>query len=359
MTAPPAEPAPAGTDPILSSDRPLIPWMLSFLRPHRSRVTLLAFLLVSQIVLSALQPWPLKVVIDNVLNYQNHPLPEPVNGWLGALSGGNMVVTLAIVVFAGVVLQLLNEAAAAYGTKVQVDTGQRMVYELRSRLFQHLQALGLNHHITTNTGDAVYRIDVDSYAIENLVMSGIFPLATSVATLGVMFVDPAQARSDRGAAVVVGRAVPVSVPALLHEHHRGAERAGQRARVQSHRPPLRGLQRDPAGQELCARAVRDAALHELRHRSDERAHRDHLAGVALRPGGGAGDDSRHRAGRHRRRQPCAQRPHDRGRADRRHRLSGRGLRSVGLDRAHHRQAERRDRGRPSRAGDVQPAAGDR
>jgi ATP-binding cassette subfamily B protein len=188
MTSPPADQAPDGKNPILSGDRPLIPWMLSFLRPHRSRVTLLAFLLVSQIVLSALQPWPLKVVIDNVLNYQAHPLPEPVNGWLGALSGGNMIVTLAIVVLAGVLLQLLNEAAAAYGTKVQVDTGQRMVYELRSRLFQHLQALGLHHHITTNTGDAVYRIDVDSYAIENLIMSGVIPLAASVATLGVMFI---------------------------------------------------------------------------------------------------------------------------------------------------------------------------
>ena len=188
MAPSPIELPNASTDPILSSDRPLIPWMLSFLRPHRSRVALLAFLLISQIVLSALQPWPLKVVIDNVLNYQDHPLPEPVNGWLGALSGGNMIVTLAIVVLAGVLLQLLNEAAAAYGTKVQVDTGQRMVYELRSRLFQHLQALGLHHHITTNTGDAVYRIDVDSYAIENLVMSGIFPLATSVATLAVMFI---------------------------------------------------------------------------------------------------------------------------------------------------------------------------
>ncbi len=161
--------------------------MLSFLRPHRGRVVLLSFLLLSQIVLSALQPWPLKVVIDNVLNYQDHPLPEPYNGWMTGLTGGNMVVALGIVVLAGVVLQMLNEFAAAYGTRVQVDTGQRMVYDLRGRLFQHLQALGLHHHITTTTGDAVYRIDVDSYAIENLVMSGIFPLATSVATLVVMF----------------------------------------------------------------------------------------------------------------------------------------------------------------------------
>ena len=88
---------------------------------------------------------------------------------------------------AGVVLQVVNQLVSAYGTQVQVDTGQRMVYDLRSRLFQHLTALGLHHHITTSTADAVYRVDVDAYAIENLVMSGIFPLATSIASLTVMF----------------------------------------------------------------------------------------------------------------------------------------------------------------------------
>ena len=62
-----------------------------------------------------------------------------------------------------------------------------MVYDLRNRLFNHLQALGLHHHITTSTSDAVYRVDVDAYSIENLVMSGVFPLATSVLTLLVMF----------------------------------------------------------------------------------------------------------------------------------------------------------------------------
>jgi ATP-binding cassette subfamily B protein/subfamily B ATP-binding cassette protein MsbA len=70
---------------------------------------------------------------------------------------------------------------------VQVETGQRMVYDLRYKLFNHLQALGLHHHVTTSTSDSVYRVDIDAYSIENLVMSGIFPLATAVITLAVMF----------------------------------------------------------------------------------------------------------------------------------------------------------------------------
>ncbi len=167
--------------------RPLLPWMLSFLRPYRRSATVLAVLLVVQIVLGALQPWPLKLVIDNVLNSAEHPFPEPLATWMQALTGGSLLGALVVVVMGGVLLQVVNQFITAWAMQVQVGTGQRMVYDLRARLFQHLQALGLHHHITRSTGDAVYRIDVDAYAIENLVMSGLFPLVTSATTLVVMF----------------------------------------------------------------------------------------------------------------------------------------------------------------------------
>ena len=168
--------------------RPLLPWMLSFLRPYRPSAVVLAILLIVQIVLGALQPWPLKLVIDNVLNSDEHPFPEPLASWMQVLTGGSLLGALVVVVMGGVLLQVINQFVTAWAMQVQVGTGQRMVYDLRARLFQHLQALGLHHHITRNTGDAVYRIDVDAYAIENLVMSGLFPLVTSATTLVVMFV---------------------------------------------------------------------------------------------------------------------------------------------------------------------------
>jgi ABC-type multidrug transport system fused ATPase/permease subunit len=169
----------------------LLVWTFSFLKPYHKRVGLLAVLLVSEIALGALQPWPLAIVIDYVLtplNLGGKPFPVWLQPWITRLTHNNTLVLLVAVVVAGVVLQLINQFVSAYGTQVQVDTGQRMVYDLRGRLFQHLTALGLNHHITTSTADAVYRVDVDAYAIENLVMSGIFPLATSIISLTVMFV---------------------------------------------------------------------------------------------------------------------------------------------------------------------------
>jgi ATP-binding cassette, subfamily B, bacterial len=181
--------------------RPLLPWALSFLRPYRKRVGLLVALLIGETALGLLQPWPLALVIDYVL--LGRPLgdtaravsrtmisvaPSGAAAWITGIAHSRGLSLLIVIVVAGVVLQLVNQFVSAYGTQVQVDTGQRMVYDLRRRLFDHLTALSLSHHITTSTADAVYRVDVDAYAIENLVMSGIFPLATAVIGLTATFV---------------------------------------------------------------------------------------------------------------------------------------------------------------------------
>jgi ATP-binding cassette subfamily B protein len=166
----------------------LLRWALVFLRPYRGRIPWMVGLLLFDVALGALQPWPLKIVIDYVLDPKHPPLPGAAGRWLVAASGGNLVTLLIVFVVAGVVLQLLGQFVSAWNTQLQVDTGHRMVYDLRARLLEHLESLGLRHHLTTSVGDAVYRVDVDAWAIENLVMSAVFPLATSVTTLLVMFV---------------------------------------------------------------------------------------------------------------------------------------------------------------------------
>jgi len=180
--APPHEEAPPHTN---GHDSPLLPWAVSFLRPYRGRVVGIALLMLLQVALGALEPWPLKIVIDYVLG--QHDLPDPLKGVAFSLTGGSTVALLVFFVLAGVILQLIHQLTTAVNTQMQTDTGQRMVYDLRYRLLEHLQSLGLQHHITTSTGDAVYRVDVDAYSIENLAMSGIFPLASSIITLVVMF----------------------------------------------------------------------------------------------------------------------------------------------------------------------------
>src|SRR3954464_5871812 len=119
-----------------ANDRTLIPWMLSFLRPHRGRVTLLAFLLLAEVALGTLQPWPFAWVIDHVLSgtpFSNARFQAVVT----SITHGDRWSLLIAVVIAGIALQIVNQLVSAYGTQVQVAAGQRMVYDLRYKLFNH------------------------------------------------------------------------------------------------------------------------------------------------------------------------------------------------------------------------------
>jgi ATP-binding cassette subfamily B protein/subfamily B ATP-binding cassette protein MsbA len=165
----------------------LLRWTLAYLKPYRAKVSLLAVLLALELGLGWLQPWPLAIAIDFLSGKRFPRLVTWALPWLNDVAAVHGFSILVAIVVGGVVLQAVNQFVSAYGTQVQVDTGQRMVYDLRRQLFEHLTALGLHHHITTSTADAVYRVDVDAYAIENLVMSGIFPLLTSATSLVVMF----------------------------------------------------------------------------------------------------------------------------------------------------------------------------
>jgi ABC-type multidrug transport system fused ATPase/permease subunit len=171
----------------------VIGWTLSFLRPYRTRVLAIAILSMAEIGLTALAPWPLKIVVDNVLG--DHPVPERLAG-LMASTGANRVALLVVVVVAGLLVQMANEVLRMIQTQLQVDTGQRIVYGLRARLLAHLQDLPLRHHILTRTADSVYRLDADAHCVDDLVIGGVFPLAAAVLNLGAMFVilvylDPA------------------------------------------------------------------------------------------------------------------------------------------------------------------------
>ena len=208
-------------------------WTFSFLRPYRGRVAILAALAAAEIVFGVLSPWPLQIVLDNVLGGKPLPRTIPLVGdaaldvsgavtWIQHIAGGPLGLLL-IVVIGGLVLQLLAQVVSLFNTQVQVDTGQRMVYALRARLLAHLQALALRHHIVTRTADSVYRLEADAYCVHDLVMSGVLPLATSIITLAAMFTI--LLRLDRSLALLSLTVVPFLYACLRYYSNRMVDRA--------------------------------------------------------------------------------------------------------------------------------------
>jgi ATP-binding cassette, subfamily B, bacterial len=161
-------------------------WALAFLRPYRARSVLIVLLAVTEIGLAAMAPWPMKAIVDNV--FGGRPFPAPLQGMTEALTGGRPAMLLVLVALAGLALQIVHELVRAAHTQVGVGTAQRIVYTLRAQLIAHLQALPLRHHKLGRTGDSVYRLDADAYSVNDLIIGGVFPLATSALTLTVMFI---------------------------------------------------------------------------------------------------------------------------------------------------------------------------
>lgn len=157
-------------------------WTLSFLRPYKARVASMVGLAVVEVALGALAPWPLKTVVDNVLGGQ--PLPAPLAAVASSLRPSTLLIA---VVVAGLLLSLTSEIVQMIHTQLQVNTGQRILYDLRKRLLDHLLALGMRHHVLTRTADSVYRLEADSYCVNDLAIGGLFPLVTASLKLAVMF----------------------------------------------------------------------------------------------------------------------------------------------------------------------------
>src|SRR6266849_5784451 len=153
---------------------------LPYMRPYAGRFALALFEMMLISGFEVLKPWPMKIVIDNVLG--GAPLsvrylaPMSRTSLLTAACLGLVVLYLALSV-----LQLANNY-------LTISIGQRMVNDFRSRLFEHLQRLSLSFHRRREVGDLMVRVTYDTLSIQSIAMNGIFPLASSAILLVGMFV---------------------------------------------------------------------------------------------------------------------------------------------------------------------------
>ena len=136
--------------------------------------------------LSVLQPWPMKLLVDYVL--QGRPLPAETAAWLGPQFLAVSRETLLAWSVAGTVLFfLLNWAVGLLGAYLSTGFGQRLTYEVAADVFFHLQRLSLSFHSRKHLGDTIRRVTSDCSCVSTIVLGALLPVLTSVFTLGAMF----------------------------------------------------------------------------------------------------------------------------------------------------------------------------
>jgi ATP-binding cassette subfamily B protein/subfamily B ATP-binding cassette protein MsbA len=186
------------------------PWyrrLLTYAPRHARGLALTAALLLVGVALEVLRPWPLKVIVDDVL--KGRPLPRGL-AWVAALPGGSSVNGQLAWLAAGTVsLFTLAQLVSVIVMHVRSEVGGRMSSDLGADLLDRVQRIPPGRHGRT-TGDLVKRVTLDTAAVKELVLSVLIPLVMSLVTLGVMFA--VMWRIDRWLAILaLAAAVPMAV----------------------------------------------------------------------------------------------------------------------------------------------------
>jgi len=144
-------------------DRVLLARLLGFVRPHRAlfAATVLTVLAASGIGL--IGPFLVRLAIDGPLT----------RGAAGEIEVGAAMTALAGIAALYLLVILFDFAGDLLGTVLTNLVGQRIIRDLRRRVFDHLQEMGLRFYDRNPVGRLVTRVTSDVEALSELFSSGL------------------------------------------------------------------------------------------------------------------------------------------------------------------------------------------
>lgn len=157
--------------------------VLRYLRPYWKLAAASVLLTILSSLAALLTPWPLKVVVDHVL--ERHPIAPGLAQVLGPAAGdrGDL---LLVAVLAGLALALAVNGLHVLHNYVNTKIDQHITMDFRSQLFLHAQKMSLAFHDRRRSGMLIYMINNQGDAPSGLIMT--IPMLTeSALTLVGMF----------------------------------------------------------------------------------------------------------------------------------------------------------------------------
>jgi subfamily B ATP-binding cassette protein MsbA len=135
------------------------------------------------------EPWPLKIVLDNVLK------SKPGNGWLNQLilsiAGTEKLAILQFAAMAVLAIAAIGAVCSYTEKYITTNLAQWVMHDLRHMLYSHIQRLSLGFHDRKQTGDLISRLTSDIESIQAFIASGLLGVLmnsmTLVGMIAVMF----------------------------------------------------------------------------------------------------------------------------------------------------------------------------
>lgn len=138
-----------------------------YVRRHKRRLGLALAFGLGYTAVGVLEPWPLKLILDNVL--LDRPLPDFLAPLLG---GAGSTITLLNLLIAAIVLFAIVRGLFYYYQKLLASrVGQQATADLRLDLYSHLQALSFTFHDRRRTGDLLARLTSDVRYLRDIFIS--------------------------------------------------------------------------------------------------------------------------------------------------------------------------------------------
>lgn len=175
MTVPDPDQAPQPAPP---AGRPR--WLWGYLVPHWRLLGTGSATMALRAGVLALVPWPLKFIIDTVIGTK--PLPASLQPLLPDVQAHRLEL-LAVLCLLTLALGLADAVLDYSGSRLFLEAGQRLVFNLRHDLFAHLQRLSLGFHRRHRGGDLMSRISGDVQKLQDLVTAVGGDLIQSILTM--------------------------------------------------------------------------------------------------------------------------------------------------------------------------------
>lgn len=162
----------------------------SLVRPYRGTLIVILLAMLVQTAMSVAGPWPLKIILDNVVG--THKLSPWLDDLLRPiLSGGSKMQIAAAAAIAAVLIAVLGAVASYVANYYTTSVGQWVANDLRVRTYHHLQQLSLSYYDSHQTGTLLSTITSDVQTIQSFASSStlgiLVDILTIIAMLFIMF----------------------------------------------------------------------------------------------------------------------------------------------------------------------------
>jgi ATP-binding cassette, subfamily B, bacterial len=173
----------------LQESLPGLRHMAVFLRPFLARQRLLLttsmLALFCEVGMGTLEPWPLKFIFDQVLGSKKRG-GSRLAQWVEGLDPATVVM---LAVLALVVISALRSLVDFISTVGFARIANRVLAEVRGKLYLHLQALSLSFHTRSRGGDLLLRVMADVNQLRDVAVTAALPLfADALVLLGMIAV---------------------------------------------------------------------------------------------------------------------------------------------------------------------------